>query len=103
MTTTPCSTGLQSVYPKSEKPAALQLFQINITTANELIAEWTNIAKSIARQCKWRPQGQCLTTCKGLALCNLEGLTLVDVQGHPVQPEPPWAQATPPDVLNPEA
>lgn len=59
-------------------------FQTDITTANNLIAEWGLIAQSIAQQCKWRPQGQCLATCQGRAVCNLDGLILVDEQGHSV-------------------
>ena len=58
-------------------------FEINITTANALIAEWGLIAASIARQCKWRPLGQCLVTCQGLAICDLDGLILVDANGRP--------------------
>ena len=58
-------------------------FEIDITTANNLISEWANIAASIARQCKWRPQGQCLVTCQGIAVCNLDGLEFVDAQGRP--------------------
>jgi len=64
-------------------------FEIDITRANNLIAEWGLIAASIARQCKWRPQGLCLITCQGMAVCNLDGLTLVHAEGHPV------ASATP--------
>jgi hypothetical protein len=63
------------------------VFEINITTANNLIAEWGHIAADIARQCKWRPRGQCLITCLGLAVCNLDGLTLVDHRGQPVAKE----------------
>ena len=63
-------------------------FEINITTANQLIGQWGLIAQSIAQQCKWRPRGQCLVTCQGLAVCDLDGLTLVDAQGRPVAPEP---------------
>jgi hypothetical protein len=59
-------------------------FQIDITTANNLITQWTQIAADIARQCKWRPQGKCLVTCQGLAICNLDGITLVDAEGQPV-------------------
>jgi hypothetical protein len=65
-----------------------ETFEIDITTANQLIAQWGLIAQSIAQQCKWRPQGKCLDTCQGLAVCNLEGLTLVDARGHPVAPPP---------------
>ncbi len=61
-------------------------FEINITTANQIIGEWGIIAASIAQQCKWRPRGKCYARCKGLAVCNLEGLTLVDAQGRPVAP-----------------
>lgn len=46
------------------------------------------IAAGIARQCKWRPQGQCLITCLGLAVCNLDGLTFVDAQGRTVPRNP---------------
>jgi hypothetical protein len=53
-------------------------FETDIDTANQLISEWTLIAASIAQHCKWRHQGQCLATCKGIALCNLEGLTLIE-------------------------
>lgn len=61
-------------------------FEIDITRANALIAEWGLIAASIARQCKWRPRGQCYHRCLGLAVCNLEGLILVDSQGRPLAP-----------------
>lgn len=75
------------------------LFEIDITRANNLIAEWGLIAASIARQYKWRPRGKCLLNCLGLTVCNLDGLTLVDAQGHPVgatrrvaqNPQPPEA------------
>jgi hypothetical protein len=50
-----------------------------------LIAEWGLIAQSIAQQCKWRPQGKCLLHCQGMAVCNLDGLTLVDPQGRSVE------------------
>jgi hypothetical protein len=56
-------------------------FEIDITRANNLIGQWANIAADIARQCKWRPQGKCLATCQGLAVCNLDGLELVDHGG----------------------
>jgi hypothetical protein len=69
-------TGLQ--------PVDLICFEIDITRANNLIGEWGRIAVSIAQQCKWRPQGKCYSHCQGLAVCNLDGLTLVDAQGHPV-------------------
>lgn len=62
----------------------MPIFQTDITTANTLIVEWGLIAKSIAEQCKWRPQGKCLVTCHGIAVCNLEGLTQVNSQGRPV-------------------
>jgi len=55
-------------------------------TALDIIAEWGLIAQSIARQCRWRPKGQCLVACKGLAVCNLDGLTLVDSLGRPIAP-----------------
>lgn len=73
-------------------------FEIDITRANNLIGEWGRIAASIARQCKWRPQGKCLKICQGLAVCNLDGLTLVDHQGRPMAKTP----AIPPPIL-PEA
>lgn len=60
------------------------LYEIDITRANNFIAEWGRIAQSIARQCRWRLKGQCLASCMGLAVCNLDGLTLVDAQGQPV-------------------
>jgi hypothetical protein len=60
-------------------------FEPDITTANQLIAEWGLIAQSIARQCKWRLRGECLVSCQGLAVCNLEGLTLVDEQCQAVE------------------
>lgn len=64
-------------------------FEIDITRANNLIAEWSHIARSIAHQCKWRPQGKCLVDCQGLAVCDLEGLNLVDSQGRPFRnPKP---------------
>jgi hypothetical protein len=62
------------------------VFEINITTANELIATWTQIAANIAQQCKWRPQGQCLIYCLGGAVCNLDGLTQVDDGSTGLQP-----------------
>lgn len=65
-------------------------FEIDITTANNLIGEWSRIAASIARQCKWRPKGQCLKDCQGIALCNLDGLTLVNAQGRPVALPGTW-------------
>jgi hypothetical protein len=65
-----------------------ETFQINITTANDIIGKWANIAASIAQQCRWRPQGKCLDTCQGIAVCNLQGLTTVNAQGRPVQPRP---------------
>jgi hypothetical protein len=71
--------------------------QTDITTANNLIAEWGRIAASIARQCKWRPQGKCYSRCLGLAICNLDGLMLVDAAGHPLTPMP-VAQTSPPAV-----
>lgn len=73
-------------------------FEIDITRANAIISDWGRIAASIANQCKWRPLGKCLQDCQGLAVCNLEGLTLVDAQGRPV------AQAFQPGALsqNPE-
>jgi hypothetical protein len=61
-----------------------ETFEINITTANQLIAQWGFIAQSIAQQCKWRPQGKCLAACQGLAVCNLKDLILVDAQGRPI-------------------
>jgi hypothetical protein len=60
-------------------------FETDITRANNLIAEWGLIAQSIAQQCKWRPQGKCLLHCQGMAVCNLDGLTLVDPQGRSVE------------------
>lgn len=63
--------------------AAHGAFETDITTANNLIAEWGRIAASIARQCKWRPRGQCLIDCLGLAVCDLAGLIPVDAAGHP--------------------
>ena len=64
-------------------------FETDIDTANRLIGEWGLIAESIARQCKWRPQGKCYSHCLGLAICNLEGLILVDATGRPVaRPDP---------------
>lgn len=71
------------------------IFEIDITAANDLIAERSNLAASIAQQCKWRPQGQCLKDCQGIAVCNLDGLILVDHQGRPVAK----AQTTPPPIL----
>lgn len=61
-------------------------FQTDIDVANRLIAEWGRIAASIARQCQWRPQGQCLASCLGLAVCNLDGLTLIKDRGAGVSP-----------------
>ena len=61
-------------------------YETDITRANNLIGQWANIAAGIARQCKWRARGQCLTDCPGLAVCNLDGLTLVNHQGQPVRP-----------------
>ena len=77
------STGIITHFCPEHAP-----FEIDITRANDLIAEWGLIARSIARQCKWRPRGKCLAECKGLAVCNLEGLTLVDYQGRPVAHNP---------------
>jgi hypothetical protein len=77
----PSSTGVQ---PVDLKPTDPKPFEIDITRANTLLSEWAHIAKSIARQCKWRPQGKCLKDCQGLAVCNLDGLTLVDAQGRPL-------------------
>jgi hypothetical protein len=65
-------------------PADLKIFETNITTANNLIIEWSLIAASIAQQCQWRPRGQCLITCQGIAVCNLDGLTLINPQGQPI-------------------
>ncbi len=59
-------------------------FQTDIDQANNLIAEWVHIAQSIARQCRWRLKGQCLKDCKGLAICTMDGLTLVDAEGQAV-------------------
>lgn len=72
--------------PAMKAAVDLQPFQIDITTANNLIAEWGRIAAAIARQCKWRPKGQCLLDCLGLAVCNLDGLTLVDGSSTGFQP-----------------
>jgi hypothetical protein len=62
------------------------IFQNDIDTANQIIGEWAVIARSIARQCHWRRKGQCLIDCLGGAVCNLDGLTLVDESGAPVVP-----------------
>ncbi len=50
----------------------------------QILAERALIAKSMALRCRWRPHGQCLWHCLGTAVCNLNGLTLVDEQGEPV-------------------
>ena len=81
----PGSAGFQPANLKP-KPEPVFPFEIDITRANNLIGQWANIAAGIARQCKWRPKGQCLKDCPGLAVCNLDGLTLVDRHGHPVAP-----------------
>lgn len=73
-------------------------FEIDITRANDLLAQWASIAASIARQCKWRPRGKCLKDCQGLAVCNLEGLALVDAQGRPVGATQRVAQNLTPDT-----
>lgn len=60
------------------------IFETDITRANRLIGEWGLIAQSIARQCRWRLQGQCLINCLGGAVCHLEGLVMVNAQGRPI-------------------
>jgi hypothetical protein len=102
-----CTCRGEHAGPAAECGVHGETFEIDITTANNLIAEWTHIARSIAQQCQWRPQGQCLATCKGLALCNLDGLILVDAQGQPVAQTSPAGQASSgagvsPALLNPD-
>jgi len=77
-----------------------KIFETDIDVANHLIAEWTAIASDIARQCRWRPRGKCLITCLGLALCNLERLTLVDTLGRPAAD---LSQDSESETQNPEA
>lgn len=78
-----------SCYPKWKTQVdALTTYQTDLDVANQLVSEWGLIAKSIARQCKWRPQGKCFLHCLGTAVCNLDGLTLVDDRGEPVGSQP---------------
>jgi len=84
-------TGLSTHFCPDHAP-----FVIDIDAARRLIAEWGLIAQSIARQCKWRPRGKCLVDCQGLAVCNLEGLTLVNLRGDPAgRPEPGGLNVSP--------
>ena len=66
-------------------PATPQpFFETDIDRANELIGEWGRIARSLSRQCKWRERGLCLKDCLGYAVCDLDGLILVDANGSPL-------------------
>ena len=81
-----CTCRGASPGPAAQCPVHGKGFEIDITTTNNLIAEWGLIAADIARQCKWRERGQCLITCQGLAVCNLDGLEFVNAQGQPAGP-----------------